>query len=143
MFTHATYACPVRVTSETFSSAIFIDREEIWNISLSDWLNSCSYACAYSPSVHTSIFLCLRLWLSHKCEPGFSTRSVIYCNGSKVGNFIARTGYETNSSLTTPPPSTPHTPPNVCSLLPLLNLPMILSSDQSVGGTGCGFLLQI
>ena len=46
MFTLATYACLVRVTLETFSSAIFIDREEICNISHSDWLNSCFYACA-------------------------------------------------------------------------------------------------
>ena len=91
MFTLASYACLVRVTSNTFSSAI-------WNIGHYDWLNSCSYACAYfTPvpigeirisstrkmfflylyayftSVHTSIFLCLclrlRLSLSHKCEP--------------------------------------------------------------------------
>ena len=53
MFKLATYACLVRVTSETFSSAIFIDREEIWNISHSDWLNSCSYACAYLTPVPT------------------------------------------------------------------------------------------
>ena len=78
MLTLATYACLVRVTSETFSSAIFIDREEIWiwNISHSDWLNSCCYACAYFTSVHASLFSCLRLrlrlCLSHKCEPGFS-----------------------------------------------------------------------
>ena len=31
MFTLATYACLVRVTSETLLSAIFIDREEKWN----------------------------------------------------------------------------------------------------------------
>ena len=54
MFTLATCACLVRVTSETFSSAIFIDREEIWNISHSDWLNSCSYACAYFTPVPKS-----------------------------------------------------------------------------------------
>ena len=53
MFTLATHACSVRDTSETFSSAIFIDREEIWKISHSDWLNSFSYVCAYFTPVPT------------------------------------------------------------------------------------------
>ena len=45
---------------ETFSSAILIDREEIWNISHSDWLDSCSYACAYFtpiPTVEISVYV--------------------------------------------------------------------------------------
>ena len=87
MFTLATYACPVRVTSETFSSAIFIDREEIWNIRHSDWLNYCSYACAYfkplpkenEPNIKGKcfLFLCFSLRV-RKCEAGLTVRLSAY-----------------------------------------------------------------
>lgn len=45
-----------------------------------DWLNS--YACAYFTSVHTNIFLCLRLLLrlclSHKCAPALKLVAIAY-----------------------------------------------------------------